>query len=191
MPFGVRSPAPLLTQRKASPGPDGANRWPARFRELRRDRCIMVPPRSLSINPAQARMAHRIFTDAHSVTWLVLAVYPNADERRMERDRRQHDVPVDPDRRRAVDRRQRVRREMERGWLVFKTDNGRRRLTPIVDGWDSCPVEELEKMCRLATPAKRRGDPLNASIAGREAPPGLADPQRGPVSASGGAPSPL
>lgn len=125
-------------------------------------------------------MAHRIFTDVDCVTWLVLAVYPNAEERRLERDRRREDLPVYPDRRRKIDRRQRVRREMEHGWLVFKTDNGRRRLTPIVDGWDSCSEEELERLCQLATPARRLGDRPVPRIADRQAPLGSsADPQRG------------
>lgn len=112
-------------------------------------------------------MAHRVFTDANSVTWLVLAVYPHVEERRVERDRRQHDLPVDPDQRAHVERRQRVRREMERGWLVFKNDDGRRRLAPIVDGWDKCSDEELDRLCRLATAARRRGDPASRDGADR------------------------
>lgn len=103
-------------------------------------------------------MAHRIFTDSKGVTWLVLAVYPHVEERRTERDRRTEDLPV-PVEHRAGERRVQVRRGMERGWLVFKADNGRRRLAPIVEGWDSCPDEELDKLCRRATPARRLSDP--------------------------------
>lgn len=113
-------------------------------------------------------MAHRVFTDANSVSWLVLAVYPHVEERRVERDRRWHDEPVDPDRRHEGERRQRVRREMERGWLVFKNDEGRRRLAPIVNGWDRCSDEELDLLCRQATPARRRGDPAAKDGPGRQ-----------------------
>lgn len=103
-------------------------------------------------------MAHRIFTDSDSVTWLVLAVYPHVEERRSERDRRTEDQPVKVEHREG-ERRVQVRRGMERGWLVFKTDNGRRRLAPIVDGWDSFTDDELDRLCRRATPARRLSDP--------------------------------
>lgn len=122
-------------------------------------------------------MAHRVFTDAGSVIWLVLAVYPHVDERRAERNRRQQDLPIDPDQRNYVERRQRVRRDMERGWLVFKNDDGRRRLAPIVDGWDKCSDEELDRLCRLATPARRRGDPSNRGVTDRQPQTGVADPR--------------
>ena len=103
-------------------------------------------------------MAHRIFTDSDEVTWLVLAVYPHVEERRSERERRTAELPVRVEQR-VGERRVRVRREMERGWLVFKTDNGRRRLAPIVDGWDEASDEELGQLCRRATPARRLSDP--------------------------------
>lgn len=103
-------------------------------------------------------MAHRIFTDSNHVTWLVLAVYPHVDERRSERDRRTAEFPIKVEKR-VRERRVRVRREMERGWLVFKADNGRRRLAPIVDGWDTFSDDELDKLCRRATPARRLSDP--------------------------------
>jgi hypothetical protein len=103
-------------------------------------------------------MAHRIFTDRDNVTWLVLAVYPAGEERRSERDRRTREIPVKQDLREG-ERRIEVRRGMERGWLVFKADSGRRRLAPIVDGWDQCSEEELDRLCRRATPARRLSDP--------------------------------
>lgn len=103
-------------------------------------------------------MAHRIFTGADGVTWLVLAVYPNAKERRSERNRRTEDLPVEVEHREG-ERRVLVRRGMERGWLVFKADDGRRRLAPIVEGWDAFRDEELDTLCRRATPARRFSDP--------------------------------
>lgn len=93
-----------------------------------------------------------------ALTWLVLAVYPHVEERRSERDRRTQELPVQIDHRER-ERRVNVRRGMEQGWLVFKTDNGRRRLAPIVEGWDSFTDEELDRLCRRATPARRLSDP--------------------------------
>lgn len=103
-------------------------------------------------------MAHRIFLGSDGVTWLVLAVYPTVKERRSERNRRTEDLPVKVEHREG-ERRVHVRRGMERGWLVFKADDGRRRLAPIVEGWDAFPDEELDKLCRRATPARRFSDP--------------------------------
>lgn len=134
-------------------------------------------------------MAHRVFTDASSVSWLVLAVYPHVEERRTERNRRQQDLPIDPDKRSHVERRQRVRRDMERGWLVFKSDDGRRRLAPIVDGWDTFSDEELNQLCRLATPARRRGDSSTPGDADQQPPTGVADPRRESIGAREAGPS--
>lgn len=103
-------------------------------------------------------MAHRIFTDSDNVTWLVLAVYPILEERRTERDRRTREIPVRTEKREG-ERRVLVRRGMERGWLVFKADNGRRRLAPIVEGWDDLAEDELDRLCRRATPTRRFRDP--------------------------------
>lgn len=99
-----------------------------------------------------------MFTASDHVTWLVLAVYPHVEERRSERERRTQELPVKVEHREGQ-RRVRVRREMERGWLVFKADEGRRRLAPIVDGWDLLADEELDQLCRRATPARRLSDP--------------------------------
>lgn len=104
------------------------------------------------------KLAHRIFTDSDNVTWLVLAVYPEVEERRSERDRRTRQVTVASEQR-EKERRISVRRGMEQGWLVFKADHGRRRLAPIVEGWDGLPDSELDALCRRATPARRLTDP--------------------------------
>jgi hypothetical protein len=47
---------------------------------------------------------------------------------------------------------------MQKGWLVFKAEGSRRRFTPIIDNWDTCPVSELEKLLDLAITARRTGD---------------------------------
>lgn len=103
-------------------------------------------------------MAHRIFTDSNGTSWLVLAVYPTSAERRSRGDRRSGEHPIYPEPRRKKERRQIVRRNMEKGWLVFKADGARRRFTPIIEDWDTCPVAELEKLLEGAIPARRASD---------------------------------
>lgn len=109
-------------------------------------------------------MAHRIFSDSNGTSWLVLAVYPSSLERRSHKDRRFADEPDYEEQRRKVVRRQIVRRSMETGWLVFKADRARRRLTPITENWDSCSASELELLLQRATPARRSGDPPRAAV---------------------------
>jgi hypothetical protein len=103
-------------------------------------------------------MNHRIFTDSNGTDWLVLAVYPSSEERRSHDDRRSGEHVLSPEPRRKTQRRQAVRRSMQKGWLVFKADGARRRFTPIIDNWDTCPVAELEKLLGLAIAARRTGD---------------------------------
>lgn len=104
-------------------------------------------------------MAHRIFTDSNGTSWLVLAVYPSSEERRLQGERRTLHNPDYEGQRRKVVRRQIVRRTMEKGWLVFKAERSRRRLTPITENWDSCPASELETLLERAIPARRSSDP--------------------------------
>jgi hypothetical protein len=41
------------------------------------------------------------------------------------------------------------------GWLCFESDTGKRRLSPVPDGWKSLDPSELERMMRRATPVVR------------------------------------
>ncbi len=109
-------------------------------------------------------MSHRIFTDSKGVAWLVLAVYPTAEERRFSPERRAEQATVGVNRRQRSDRRKIVRRSMEHGWLVFKAEGTRRRLTPIVDGWENCSLEDLEKLLVKATQARRATDPTPPTL---------------------------
>ena len=56
---------------------------------------------------------------------------------------------------------------LDSGWLCFEASLQKRRLTPIPDDWERCPVTRLEEYCRAARPAmrisvdpKRLGDPF-------------------------------
>lgn len=95
----------------------------------------------------------------------MLAVHPYLEDRRTAVERRKKPaLPIVPESRDRTDRRQLVRRDMEQGWLLFKADRGRRRFTPIIPGWETAPVEELQKLLSRAVPARRRGDPLGAAV---------------------------
>lgn len=107
-------------------------------------------------------MAHRIFTDSDGTPWLVLAVYPSAVERRINAERRTVHDPLYEEQRRKVVRRQTVRRTMEKGWLVFKAEGARRRLTPITEDWEECTVSDLQALLDRAAPARRSSDPSRA-----------------------------
>lgn len=41
------------------------------------------------------------------------------------------------------------------GWLCFESDAGKRRLSPVPDGWRSFGQSELERMLRRAAPVVR------------------------------------
>jgi hypothetical protein len=41
------------------------------------------------------------------------------------------------------------------GWLCFESDVGKRRLSPVPDGWRGSEPAELERMLRRATPVVR------------------------------------
>lgn len=44
----------------------------------------------------------------------------------------------------------------ERGWLTFESADSLRRLTAVPPEWDELADEELEALCRTATPVPRR-----------------------------------
>ena len=41
------------------------------------------------------------------------------------------------------------------GWLCFESDAGKRRLSPVPDGWKSLDSSDLERMMRRAIPVVR------------------------------------
>jgi hypothetical protein len=41
------------------------------------------------------------------------------------------------------------------GWLCFESDAGKRRLSPVPDGWRGSGEDELENMLRRAAPVGR------------------------------------
>ena len=71
-------------------------------------------------------MAYREFTDRHGRTWRAWDTYPQS---------------------RSI-----VTASYAEGWLCFESQGGKRRLTPIPEGWDELPQERL---CTLLSTADR------------------------------------
>jgi hypothetical protein len=96
-------------------------------------------------------MAHREFIDSQGIAWEVWTVLPEYAERRRA---------ATPQKAPAVDRRARsefrvpLGSQWADGWLCFKSDSEKRRLAPVPDAWVELPVDELERLCRSATPTR-------------------------------------
>jgi hypothetical protein len=82
----------------------------------------------------------RNFTDTAGTEWMVFEV------RRQENE--EHNWAYLP-------------RGFRAGWLCFESDAGKRRLSPVPDGWKSLDSSELERMLRRATAVvKNRRDSI-------------------------------
>ena len=84
------------------------------------------------------------FTDTDGTRWEVWEAHPTLMERRARQERRAaaRGVP---------DRRVRSVPGFSRGWLVFRSDAGRRRLRMIPDGWQSAGEEGLRALLEKAS----------------------------------------
>jgi len=115
-------------------------------------------------------MPHRVYRDADGVEWQVWNVVPHVLQEGTERrvSIRRDPVPEphdperrgEPERRSVADRRARLRMHLspslQGGWLVFETETEKRRITPIPDGWDALPDDELDRLRQRAAPVPRR-----------------------------------
>jgi hypothetical protein len=99
-------------------------------------------------------MPIREFTDERGRRWTVWDVYPTRAERRF---RNAGPPPGVRERRRYVEARVQIGKDMTRGWLAFESRDGeRRRLIPIPEmpkGWESASDYELRAWLALALPA--------------------------------------
>ena len=75
----------------------------------------------------------RIFRDAAGVEWTVFEVRRNNDESNWGY----------------------LPRGFRSGWLCFESSVGKRRLSPVPDGWKASEDDELERMLRRATAVAR------------------------------------
>lgn len=79
---------------------------------------------------------YREFTDSAGVRWKAYRVEPQRVSPALERLR--DSLPAQASERR-------------RPWLLFESESGRRRLSPVPAGWDgSCTDADLEQWCEIA-----------------------------------------
>jgi hypothetical protein len=76
-------------------------------------------------------MAHRAFQDERGRQWQVWDVHPSSG------------IAVKP--------------ELQAGWLAFETNDEKRRLTPIPDGWEEASEPALQALLARATSHARSG----------------------------------
>lgn len=98
-------------------------------------------------------MPYRTFADDQGKSWEVWDVRPGRVERRGEERRAERPEPwAGTDRRVSSDRRQlpelrvRLTGALAAGWLVFKSDDEKRRLAPIPPDWESFRGQDLRAL---------------------------------------------
>lgn len=102
-------------------------------------------------------MPYRTFADEQGKSWDIWDVRPERVERRGA-DRRGESPTLwtGIERRGASDRRQRAEMRMRleyplsEGWLVFQSEDQKRRLAPIPSSWESCRGSELRELWEKA-----------------------------------------
>lgn len=102
-------------------------------------------------------MPYRTFADDQGTSWEIWDVRPERVERRDTDRRVDRTVPwMGPERRVADDHRQqretriRLTYPLSEGWLVFKSDDEKRRLAPIPPRWESLRGQELRELWQKA-----------------------------------------
>ena len=101
-------------------------------------------------------MPYRTFADEQGRSWEIWDVRPERVERR-GLERREPDArPWAGPERRSDDRRQerqvrmRLDYPLSEGWLVFRSDEEKRRLAPIPPDWESLRGQELRELWQKA-----------------------------------------
>lgn len=102
-------------------------------------------------------MPYRTFADDQGRSWEIWDVRPERVERRSVERRRERPSPwTGLERRVTAERRQdrqvrlRLGHLLAGGWLVFKSDHERRRLSPIPDDWESLRAPGLRALWEKA-----------------------------------------
>lgn len=104
-------------------------------------------------------MPLREFEDEEGAIWRVWDVHPQLGVLPAEgfgMERRTRDVPE-----LILERRHRRPPESKPGggWLVFDSEEEKRRLSPVPPDWEACPVDRLMEYWERAEPAPKRPDP--------------------------------
>lgn len=102
-------------------------------------------------------MPYRTFADEHGRSWEVWDVRPERIERRDGDRRQERPTPwtglerrVTDDRRQRSEVRLRPSHLLADGWLVFKSDHERRRLSPIPANWETLRGPDLPALWEKA-----------------------------------------
>jgi len=102
-------------------------------------------------------MPFRTFADDQGKSWKICEVHPASAERRAA-DRREIgptllagiEHRVEGSRRRKLDGRLDPSHPLAHGWLVFKSEDEKRRLAPIPPNWETCQERELRELWERA-----------------------------------------
>ena len=97
-------------------------------------------------------MPLRAFIDPSGVHWEVWEAHPTLVERRSPIDRRS---VVRGEEKRRLDDRPSIDADSG-GWLVFRSENQRRRQRPIPPEWDKLADEELVSLLTQSRPSGQR-----------------------------------
>lgn len=92
----------------------------------------------------------RKIVDASGVTWELWEVHPSLVE---QRDTDTGPPEMAGERRRVRAARIKVSPEMRGGWLAIRSENERRRIAPIPEGWEQLTDEQLVSMVESAESA--------------------------------------
>jgi hypothetical protein len=102
-------------------------------------------------------MPYRTFADDAGKSWEIWDVRPERIERRGGERRQQRPTPwtglerrVSDDRRQKREVRLRLDSPLSEGWLVFKSADEKRRLSPIPDNWESLRGPDLRALWEKA-----------------------------------------
>jgi hypothetical protein len=101
-------------------------------------------------------MPYRTFADEQGRSWEIWDVRPERIERRGADRREERPTPWTglerpvSDRRQKREARMRLTYPLSEGWLVFKSDGEKRRLSPIPANWESLRGQDLRALWEQA-----------------------------------------
>jgi len=102
-------------------------------------------------------MPYRTFADDQGKSWEIWDVRPERVERRGGERRQERPTPwtgperrVSDERREHLEARMRLSHPLSDGWLVFKAEDEKRRLSPIPPHWESLRGQELRELWQKA-----------------------------------------
>lgn len=102
-------------------------------------------------------MAHREFHDARGTLWSVWDIDPTTGGALITHLARRQESPGGECARRVSRAApEYVAAALAAGWLCFESENEKRRLAPIPDGWQEMATLQLRELCASAAPVSRQ-----------------------------------